>query len=439
MGSRYVYVYSYRLIYSSLQIHCKERIVGVLRSTMNWFHLGLLALMLIAGSIETMSVKWADTMHSEGSDGKLRGFRHPFLQAAGMFLGEMLCMVAFYLIKWFKKWKTKRHRSYEILYTTEEAQLLTNEEVDEATLNPLIFLPLALCDLTATSIQYIGLAFTYASSYQMLRGAIIIFTGVLSKLVLRKRQEWYRWAGIIFVIAGLVTVGLTDILYSQDKIDEAKTHNRNGFTRQKDKGINDGRTNTEILIGDILIVCSQFLVASQIVYEEKFIAKYNVEALKVVGWEGIFGFSVLCALFLPFYYIPVGDFFGDSNPRGVVEDIFDGFHQLANNSQLAGAFTITIISVAFLNFAGVSVTKEMSATTRMILGQARTIIIWGVSLIVGWEKFKMLQLFGFVIIVIGMLVYSNILIVPALQRLLSRFGLRNENSSEKDLEENNTL
>merc|ERR1712223_538732 len=216
MGSRYVYVFSYRLIYSSLQIHCKERIARVLRSTMNWFYLGLTSLMLIAGSIETMSVKWADTMDSKGSDGKLRGFRHPFLQAAGMFLGEMLCMVVFYLIRWFKKWKSKRHGSYEILYSTDEAERVANEEANEAKFNPLIFLPPALCDLTATSIQYIGLTFTYASSFQMLRGAVILFTGILSKLVLGKRQEWYRWAGMIFVIAGLVTVGLTDVLYSQD-------------------------------------------------------------------------------------------------------------------------------------------------------------------------------------------------------------------------------
>ena len=31
--------------------------------------------------------------------------------------------------------------------------------------------------MTATSVQYIGLTFTYASSFQMLRGAVIIFTG----------------------------------------------------------------------------------------------------------------------------------------------------------------------------------------------------------------------------------------------------------------------
>ena len=31
--------------------------------------------------------------------------------------------------------------------------------------------------MTATSVQYIGLTLTYASSFQMLRGAVIIFTG----------------------------------------------------------------------------------------------------------------------------------------------------------------------------------------------------------------------------------------------------------------------
>ena len=44
-----------------------------------------------------------------------------------------------------------------------------------------IFLPPALCDMTATSVQYIGLTLTYASSFQMLRGAVIIFTGALGK------------------------------------------------------------------------------------------------------------------------------------------------------------------------------------------------------------------------------------------------------------------
>ena len=47
-------------------------------------------------------------MSSESTDGKVRGFRHPFLQACGMFLGEMLCMVAFYILKCFREKKRQR-------------------------------------------------------------------------------------------------------------------------------------------------------------------------------------------------------------------------------------------------------------------------------------------------------------------------------------------
>ena len=56
-------------------------------------------MMLIFGPFNTLSVKWADTMTSESVDGTKRPFNHPFLQATGMFLGEMLCMLAFWVVK----------------------------------------------------------------------------------------------------------------------------------------------------------------------------------------------------------------------------------------------------------------------------------------------------------------------------------------------------
>ena len=47
-------------------------------------------------------------MESESTDGQLRHFRHPFLQACGMFLGEMMCMVAFYILNCYKERKRQR-------------------------------------------------------------------------------------------------------------------------------------------------------------------------------------------------------------------------------------------------------------------------------------------------------------------------------------------
>jgi hypothetical protein len=114
-------------------------------------------------------------MTSESTDGVKRSFRHPFLQACGMFVGEMMCMVAFYLVKCYKSRKTRRNG--EQLRNDSGIEVERNEEqeeqVDESQplpYNPLIFWPPALCDMTATSIQYIGLTLTYASSFQMLRG-----------------------------------------------------------------------------------------------------------------------------------------------------------------------------------------------------------------------------------------------------------------------------
>ena len=57
-----------------------------------------------------------------------------------------------------------------------------------------------------------GLALTYASSFQMLRGAVIIFTGLLSVAFLGKKLKLYEWLGMFIVLAGLIVVGVTDLL-----------------------------------------------------------------------------------------------------------------------------------------------------------------------------------------------------------------------------------
>lgn len=46
--------------------------------------------------------------------------------------------------------------------------------------NPLVLLPPAMCDMVATSVMYIGLTLTYASSFQMLRGGLINALGFMT-------------------------------------------------------------------------------------------------------------------------------------------------------------------------------------------------------------------------------------------------------------------
>lgn len=57
---------------------------------------------------------------------------------------------------------------------------------------------------------------TSASSFQMLRGAVIIFTGLFSVAFLGRRLALSQWLGVLATIAGLVVVGLADLMSKHD-------------------------------------------------------------------------------------------------------------------------------------------------------------------------------------------------------------------------------
>ncbi|CAL4176649.1 unnamed protein product, partial [Meganyctiphanes norvegica] len=250
----------------------------------------------------------------------------------------------------------------------------------------------AFCDMLATSIMYLGLTLTYASSFQMLRGAVIVFTGLFSVAFLGRKLRYFNWLGIGIIIVGLLLTGIADFIV----------------------GDTGGDMNA-ILTGDLLIVLGQIVTATQMVVEEKFVMGHNVPALLAVGWEGLFGFITLSILLIPMYHIPAGPF-GMGNPRGVLEDALDGFTQLGNSWQLCLGISGNILSIAFFNFAGVSITKELSATSRMVLDSVRTLVVWVFSLLVGWQAFIAKQFaltfVGFILLVTGMFIYNDLLILP---------------------------
>ena len=94
----------------------------------------------------------------------------------------------------------------------------------------------------------------------------------------------------------------------------------------------------------------------------------------------------------------------------------------------------TVISIAFFNFAGISVTKELTATTRMVLDSVRTLVIWVVSMTIGWQSFFYLQLIGFCILLVGMMLYNDIIILPGIKFILVKFSvLQPEDPNDRDL------
>lgn len=338
--------------------------------------------MVITGTLNTISTKWADRQTAIGRpEFDEHDFDHPFLQTVGMFLGEFTCLITFQIYRTYLRCK--------------------NQEVDLGSddFSPFLLLIPAMCDMSATSVMYFGLNLTFASSFQMLRGSVMFFTAVLSVIFLKQVIKLFRWAGIGIVITGLVGVGVSDLL----------------------KEINGGSSKdlSKVLIGDGMIIFAQIIVAAQMVIEEKFVNGKNIHPLRAVGWEGFFGAIMLSILLVPFYYIILPPAFcADAvepalNGSCRLEDAIDGLYQMGNNPLIVVAVIGNVVSIAFFNFFGLSVTKTQSATTRMVLDSIRTIVIWAICLALGWEEitiYTLPQIIGFLFLVFGTFLYNDILI-----------------------------
>lgn len=349
----------------------------------------LLALgMLISGSLNTITTSWADKQFAEGTVdtatiwAKMQGetarvhkFDHPFFQAMGMFVGEFLCMIVYSFTR----------RKAAALAAVDPSVVVPGGRTKGA----LWFSIPAALDILGTGTMYTGLCLTSASVFQMLRGASIVFTCVLSVLLLKRRIYAFQWVSVGLVIAGILVVGYVSI----------QSENAKG----SDAGGGSGDAGT-VILGDLLIIVAQLATAFQMVIEEKLLDKYPSASLKVVGLEGFFGFWILGIVLIPMYYIRPGGY--------PIENTPDALHQIANNWRIPLAMAGNALSIAFFNFFGITVTQQLSASHRMVLDSVRTVLVWACSLCLGWESFHYLQLVGFFFLTLGTAGYNKIFRLP---------------------------
>ncbi|XP_011503762.1 PREDICTED: solute carrier family 35 member F6 isoform X4 [Ceratosolen solmsi marchali] len=208
------------------------------------------------------------------------------------------------------------------------------------------------------------------------------------------------------------------------------TRLRNGYEDRSNLTKGSRTFNPLVLI--IPAACDVIITAVQMVVEEKYTTGQDIPALQVVGWEGVYGFIGICLIMIPLNFIYVIPPFAD-NSRGTLEATIDAFIQIANCDRLLMAIIGIIFSIAFFNFAGISVTKELNATTRMILDSIRTIVIWIFSLTLQWQTFHYLQLIGFFIIFIGMSCYNNIVIPQLIKKCQCRLRHLNFSVDEEQV------
>lgn len=140
--------------------------------------------------------------------------------------------------------------------------------------------------------------------------------------------------------------------------------------------------------------------------------KYSVPPLRAVGLEGIFG---LCTTLIG---MPILHAFVGKTPegKGGYFDMRTGWTQITSHAAIAWSCLAIAFSIALFNFSGLAVTKSVSATARSVVDTSRSIGIWCFSLLVGWERFRGLQLAGFALLVLGSFLFNDVLPYPAFIR-----------------------
>jgi drug/metabolite transporter (DMT)-like permease len=339
-----------------------------------------------------------------------------------MFVGEALCLVVYYIGLYVEKWRKAPETGYHSITVTpggetpvlsETTPLVAPTPIDLSSRsveplaglrNLLLWLP-TLCDMTATTLMNVGLIYISASIYQMLRGSVVLFTGTLSVWFLGRKHPIYRWFALVMVFVGVAIVGLSSVVGPAVELPGTSPVPEPTLPPPRD-GVPELPIPPEV-IGVAMVVLAQIFTATQFVIEEKIMSRYELPAIKAVGLEGLFGLLSL-GILMPTLYYTVG------KDTGNYFDLVVGWHEIINHTQVLVAGVGIIFSIAFFNWFGLSVTRNISATSRSTIDTCRTLFIWMISLSLGWETFKFLQVVGFVVLLYGTFLFNDVVRPPPL-------------------------
>ena len=337
--------------------------------------------MLLSGTMNTLSFKFQNK----------EDFRHGMVQSILTFIGEWLNLFiqgATYLTSACRRQKFS---------TMIEGAKNTNRKILMPTM--LISLP-AFLDSLGSSLQVVALLLIPASINQMLRGGVIIFTCQLSRVFLNRKIWLHQVFGIGLCTLGFVLVGIASLMHSTDLTSRFTT---------------GAKSSTQTVVGLCMILVSIVFQATQFVLEEKLMMKYEIEPLRMVGIEGVFGFGYCFLYLMAFSYFPCPEI-TMCDMTSTMEDPLSAITQIGENWVLLIWVIMTMLSIMLFNLNGVYQTKNVSSIYRAFWDATRTILIWVFSIAFAQEAFIFevfwIQVAGFILLLLGNFVYNEVWVPP---------------------------
>ena len=312
-------------------------------------------------------------------------FKYGFFQSLVIYIGMYLNLLIFNASLWFNKRTLERSMN--------ELRLECETHKKSPEVSKIILSSPSLLDVISVSLQNIALFMQPASVNQLLCSGSIMTTCIFSKFMLGRQIYRHHWLGNLLALIGFGLVFISSLISNEE--DNTPTF-----------------STGELVLGAVLVGIGLVLQGVQYNWEEYLMIKYAVEPQRLVGLEGMFGI-IYCSL-----WIMILSFFECTNKAmcnlgSYVEDPIIALKLIFEDLGLLALCLLIIISVMFFNMSSMNLTKRVSCVYYTFWSASRTVFVWIVGLMMGiesWEwKSSMVQLLGFVFLMLGNLTYNEII------------------------------
>lgn len=169
----------------------------------------------------------------------------------------------------------------------------------------------------------------------------------------------------------------------------------------------EARNNT---IGVIVTLIGCCFSAMFNVSEEIFLRRIQLSANLLVSIEGAWGL-LLHAILMPIYE-HVDDPFSTKVPKPKMENCYQWFKQTQNSLQYTGLMIAQPLLACIYNASGCNITARVSAVARGTFVAIRVILVWIISVGIGWEIWHPIatpiRIVGFFCVLVGCFTYNNV-------------------------------
>lgn len=251
--------------------------------------------------------------------------------------------------------------------------------------------------LISISLQSYALIYMATTVWQLFHGFQVLFTTLFAVTYRHQKLFLVDWLGLFITVAGICVAGVATMI----------------------RGIaNNDSTIYQLFISFLLVIVSHGVRSFQTIQEEELTHDKLAEPIEVAAFEGVWVFLMNVGI-----CTPIINALPQSFGVGIYENSKLCIERLSYSYKLCLClFGLFVVSTLYF-YCGIVVTSFTSAIHRNMYEMVRPFLVWILSVLIYYvsanestgeqiDKYSIVELVGFVLAVLGTLIYHRFIKLP---------------------------